>query len=211
MTNRRARSDEDKAARLAEILDAARSCFDVIEVDRFTMDDVAAKLGLAKGTLYRYVPTREALLLALVSDEYAQWFDSLDAFLAARTWQASARFVDHVVDSLLAQPRLLRLVSVMPSVLERNIPVDTARSFKATLLQRCDIVADAMAARLGIGRDAALQLLVHLQAGVVGLYHHANPAPVVREALDAPEFAGMAIDLRDELTHLVRALLAAAR
>ena len=66
MDRRRARSDLDKAERRADILEAARATIDGSEMDEFTMDAVAAKLGLAKGTLYRYFPTREAVLLGIL-------------------------------------------------------------------------------------------------------------------------------------------------
>ena len=89
MATRRARSDEDKLARRAEILDAARQVFDGGEIDAFTMDDVAAALELAKGTLYRYFPTRESLLLALADDEYQQWFARVDEALIASDLNAS--------------------------------------------------------------------------------------------------------------------------
>lgn len=175
------------------------------------MDDVAAALGLAKGTLYRYVPTREGLLLALAANEYADWFDDLDAFLADRSWRSTDRLVAHIVDSLLARPRFLRLVTVLPSVLERNVPVDLAREFKSGVLVRSDRAAAAIAARLGTRPDRAVQFLVHLQAGVIGLAHHAHPAPVIRDVLAEAEFAPMRIDLRAELTHLAAALVAATR
>jgi AcrR family transcriptional regulator len=217
VTGRRARSDDDKAARRREILDAARQRFDAVDIDEFTMDDVAAALGLAKGTLYRYVPTREGLLLALAADEYANWFDALDAFLGGldseRVPNSSTddAFVGHVVTSLIERPRFLRLVTVLPSVLERNIPLDVAHDFKADVLRRSTTAATGMVAGLGLHPDRAVQLLVHLQAGVIGLSHHAHPAPVIREALTDPALAALRIDLTAELDHLVRALLVAAR
>jgi short-subunit dehydrogenase len=55
---KRARSDDDKAVRRGDILDAARAVLDAGELDAFAMAAVAAKLGLVKGTIYRYFPTR---------------------------------------------------------------------------------------------------------------------------------------------------------
>ncbi len=220
----RARSDADKRSRHDDIVDAARAVFDDLEIDGFTMDAVAASLSLAKGTLYRYVPTREALLLALTIDEYATWFDRVDAALAGATPpkgdtpRDSARdaagdaetLTSAVVTSLVEQPRLLRLMSLVASVLERNVPFDTALHYKSFLVQRSAVTGTLVARRLGCTQQRALQFLVHLQALTIGLYHHAHPAPVVKEVLVDSAFAALQIDFRRELEHGMRALALAA-
>jgi AcrR family transcriptional regulator len=203
---RRARSDDDKARRAAEILDAARQSVDEHRFDTFTMDDVAARLGLAKGTLYRYHATREALLLAVLQDDLTAWFADVDTALAG-----GAAVVDAIVPSLLARPRVMRLLAVLPTVLEHNVPMETATSFKHFLLQHVahtgshiDRTADATA-------GSGARLLLQLNAAVVGLYHSAQPAPVVAEILARPEFAPLRVDLAHELTSVALALLAAVR
>ena len=205
---RRARSDADKELRRAAILDAARNVFDAVEIDEFTMDAVASSLELAKGTLYRYVPTREALLLALLTDEYASWFDAVDTRLVG---VAAEGVAESMVDELLARPRLMRLMSMMSSVLERNIPFDTAREFKVFLHDRSASLAMLLADRLGCSPQRASQLLVHLHALAVGLHHRTHPAPVVCEVLADPTLAIARIDLRTELLHGIAALVAATR
>ncbi len=212
----RARSDADKRSRHHDIVDAARAVFDAVEIDEFTMDAVAASLSLAKGTLYRYVPTREALLLALTIDEYATWFERVDAALAAAPSPAGdptgdpATLTSVMVASLIEQPRLLRLMSLVASVLERNVPFDTALDYKSFLVQRSSVTVTLVARHVGCTRQRALQFLVHLQALTIGLYHHAHPAPIVKEVLVDSAFATLQIDFRCELEHGVRALALAA-
>lgn len=209
---RRARSDADKELRRAAILDAAGEVFDRTGIDDFTMDEVAASLALAKGTLYRYVPTREGLLLAVIAEEYRNWFDAVDALLAVDpSGRGAPDVATLLVDSLLERPRMLRLLSLMSSVLERNVPRETAHEFKSFLLTRTTTTAGLLAQRLDCPQAEAVRLLVHLQAVTVGLHHHAHPSPVVAEVLADPSLAAFAIDLRTELLHAVQALVAAAR
>ena len=208
----RARTDEDKQSRRDDILDAARSVFDELEVDEFTMDAVASSLGLAKGTLYRYVPTREALLLALALDEYVAWFDEFDARLDALPAGGDVATVvaAAMTDSLLAQPRFLRLGSLVASVLERNVPLETARDFKGCVVAHSARTADALAQRLGCSPADAKRVLVLTQALTVGLYHHAHPAPVVAEVMAESSFAGARVDYGTDLRFGIEALLRAA-
>ena len=212
MATRRARSDEDKLARRAEILDAARQVFDGGEIDAFTMDDVAVALELAKGTLYRYFPTRESLLLALADDEYQQWFARVDKALVASDLNAShvGAFAQLLVDQTLSQPRFLRLAALVPSVLERNVPYETAREYKCNVVQRGRQTAALLAQRLGVSEHRATQLLIHLQAAATGLHHAANPAPIIVQVMADPLFPGRRTDLRTELLHSARALVWAA-
>lgn len=58
----RQKSDEKRD----EILAAAEQEFARREFHQVLMDDVAARAGVGKGTLYRYFPTKEELFLAMV-------------------------------------------------------------------------------------------------------------------------------------------------
>jgi AcrR family transcriptional regulator len=212
MTNRRARSDDDKLARREAIVHAAADTFDASEFDTFTMDQVAVKLGLAKGTLYRYFPTREALLLAVLRQDLDGWFATVDETLAgAGTSHATAsdEVVDAIIEPLLARPRIMRLLAVLPSILEHNVPYESALVFKQFLLERCGTTGALVDTALGAVDGAGVRLLLQLNAGVIGLYHGAHPSPAVGAVLALREFAALRVDLPTELTHLAAALVAA--
>ncbi|MCU1362106.1 MAG: ycdC [Ilumatobacteraceae bacterium] len=211
MATRRARSVEDKLARYTEIIAAAKTVFDAGEIDEFTMDAVAAQLDLAKGTLYRYFPTREGLLLALAEDEYLGWFARVDAALTSvPTGDRMPALAQIFVDQLLAAPRFMRLAALVPSVLERNIPYETAMHYKTTVVARSRQTTTLVAQWLDITEDRAVQLLIHMQAAATGLYQAAHPAPIIVQVMADPSFPGRATDLRTELLHSANALVQAA-
>lgn len=215
MVTRRARSFEDKVTRRNDIVTAAGDVFDATEADEFTMHAVATKLGLAKGTLYRYVPTREALLLALAADEYDAWFDRVDARLASAPVVSVAATADSVarllVDEIVRIPRFLRLASMVPSVLERNVPFETAFAYKSALVVRSRSTSDLLAGRLDVAVDDARRVLIHLQAIAVGLHQLAHPAPIIAQVMADPSFRGASIDERAELDRAALAIVNAAR
>jgi AcrR family transcriptional regulator len=62
----RARSEEQRQARLQAILDAALDVFAEKGFAEARLDDVAARAGVAKGTIYLYVASKEALFEALI-------------------------------------------------------------------------------------------------------------------------------------------------
>lgn len=54
--------------RRAEIVKAARQLFQTKEYSKATMQDVMHALGIAKGTIYHYFKSKEALLQAVIED-----------------------------------------------------------------------------------------------------------------------------------------------
>jgi len=61
-----ARKESDRQAKLQAILDAALDVFLEKGFAEARLDDVAARAGVAKGTIYLYVPSKQALFEALV-------------------------------------------------------------------------------------------------------------------------------------------------
>lgn len=88
-----------RATREARIMSAAVTCFARTGFHGTTMDDIAAEVGIAKGSTYLYFPRKEALFLAL----YHQW--GCDARAAIEAALAALPPADRV-----SAKRILRLV-----------------------------------------------------------------------------------------------------
>lgn len=71
-----------KAARPAEILSAALDCFAERGFAATRLEDVAARAGVTKGTLYLYFPGKEELFKALVRQELLPNIERLEAAAA---------------------------------------------------------------------------------------------------------------------------------
>jgi len=72
-----------KDARPSEIIEAARSAFVANGFALTRVEDIAAKAGVSKGTVYLYFPTKEALFEAVARANVLPVLDSLAAALAA--------------------------------------------------------------------------------------------------------------------------------
>lgn len=60
-------SDEKRAARRAQILEAAWACFQKEGLHATTMDDIIKASGLSAGAVYSYYPSKDELILAAVT------------------------------------------------------------------------------------------------------------------------------------------------
>src|SRR5919109_3968356 len=70
-----------KDARPAELLAAALACFKERGFAATRLDDVAAKAGVTKGTIYLYYPSKQELFKAVVRGELVPNIERLEAAL----------------------------------------------------------------------------------------------------------------------------------
>src|SRR3954451_22102316 len=83
--------------RRCSILQAARTVFARQGYAHTVVDDIASQAGIAKGTLYLYFPSKEAIYLAAVLEDARQLDkDSRVAMSAAVTWQEKLGAYLHV-------------------------------------------------------------------------------------------------------------------
>lgn len=203
----RARSARARAARRDAILDAAERLFDERSFAGLPMAQIARELGLAKGTLYLYFPTKESLFLGVAERALSAWFADVDARLSTHAFLSPDALAAELADSFVAPPRLAGLMALLHPVLERNIGEDQALVFKrflATKVARAGIEFERLLPDLDPGDGARLVLVVH--AVVVGLRQACDASPVVARVLSRPDLEHLRLGFRDELVATFAAL-----
>jgi AcrR family transcriptional regulator len=205
----RARRDEDKEARRRLILSEALALYTTTSYAEVKMADVAERAELAKGTVFLYFPTKEALFLALLEELLFAWFAKLDGLLehGEGRW-TGARVARTVAESLEGQEPLTRLLTLLQTVLEQNVTTEQVRGFKERLLLavgRTGALVERRLAFLEPGEGG--RFLIHLHALVTGLRQMADVAPVAREVLELPHMAPLCVDFTRELTEALTLLL----
>ena len=198
----RARREEDKDERRRALLDAARSLFEEQSYSHVKIAEVAARAGFAKGTVFVYYPTKEALFLALCEHHLGEWMGALESELeGTRARMSAARTARMIAGSLVAKPTLVRLLALLGSVLEQEADVTTIAAFKTKLVEgiaRSGALLERKLAILPSGGGA--HLLVRTYALVVGLHSLCEPSSNARRAIDEnPHLAALRFDFESEL------------
>src|SRR5262245_66568761 len=105
-----------KAARPAEILVAALACFKERGFTATRLEDVAARAGVTKGTIYLYYRSKEELFKAVVRGELVPNIERLEAAIqetpvpdAALLEQLCTSWVERIVSSRI---RIIRLIGM---------------------------------------------------------------------------------------------------
>jgi AcrR family transcriptional regulator len=205
----RARKEEDKEARRRQLLDAALELYRATSYDEVKMADVAERAALAKGTVFLYFPTKEALFLALLEDLLFAWFQKLEGLLSHTEGRwTGPRVARTVAESLEGEDTLTRLLALLQTVLEQNVTVEQVRGFKERLLEAMGRLGTLLEQRLAFLKPGeGGRFFIHLHALVTGLRQLADVAPVTREVMDLPHMAPLRVDFTHELTDSLTTLL----
>jgi AcrR family transcriptional regulator len=206
---RRARSADAKNERRTQILDAALGLLDNTDREQITVASVAARAGIAKGTVYLYFRTKEELFLGLTERLLTGWFDELDASLAGgQGWIAASALADLLAGALTRRPLLRQLLGVLGPVLEQNLDGDRAVRFKWRIAGRMTTTGTLLERRTVFLRPGdGARVLLQLQALAAGLQVLAEPAAPVRRVLDAPGLELFRLEFDREFRSAARALL----
>ena len=203
----RAVAPEEKTERRITILRAAEA---LLHEDpggaAITVENLARRAGLAKGTVYLYFRTREDVLLQVHLERLHGLFDELEAALEAPRVDAAYHAVRATLRYLGAHPEFLPLATGCRSMLETNTSAKAALEFKLALGARLGRIGARIEGLYpDLARGEGMALLMSSYALMLGLWQITDPPECLREAMQGPELDMFRIDYEK---HLAAALLA---
>jgi AcrR family transcriptional regulator len=212
LQKQRARSADDKELRKKAIVEAARRAIARRPVAGLTVAEMGRAAGLAKGSVFRYFPTREELILAVYEEELGELFAALAPKIEAESRLTSERLASLFVAEVAARPVFLQLSVVVHSVLEHRVSLEAAMRFKKVLAMHlfgAGILLESRLPKLRPGEGARLILRAH--ALLIGFWQLCDFPPVVEEAisrtgLDVFFRIDFARELEDVLVTLLRGM-----
>jgi AcrR family transcriptional regulator len=182
---RRARRPEQVAARRAAILDAAVAMLRERPVAEISLRELSDQVGLAKSNVLRYFDSREAIFLEVLDRAWEAWLDGLAVSFGTPSkdgsgYRREVEVASAVAQALLADPLLCELISAMAGVLERNISVDFARTFKRRAAEHSGRLAALVRAQLPhLDQAAALHFAGAAIVIVAGMWPYSRPTEAV--------------------------------
>ena len=197
---RRALAASEKSQRRAAIVAAAEELARRDPSGSYSVEQLARRAGLAKGTVYLYFRTREEMLLALHEKQTHEVFD-----VVARALGAPDASAEKVVRSglryLRAHPEFYPLAANCRGMLDKNVGVEAALAFKAGIAARLvplGVRIEELYPGLRPGEGAAL--LMNSYAMIIGLWQQADPPACLRALMHRPEMQVFRIDFEKQLT-----------
>jgi AcrR family transcriptional regulator len=214
---RRARRPEQVEARRAAILDAAVAMLRDRPVAEISLRELSERVGLAKSNVLRYFDSREAIFLEVLDRLWGEWLDGLEVEIAglsepAEGTRREGELGRALAAAMLRDPVLCELQASMAGVLERNISLDVARSFKQRSLGNMRRIAGLVRERLPyLGDDEALRFAGASGMLLSGMWPHMRPADSVITALAELGVADLPAVVTDVFTQSLVDLLVGLR
>ncbi|WP_052847711.1 TetR/AcrR family transcriptional regulator [Streptomyces avicenniae] len=181
----RARRPEQVRARREAIVRTARDMLADRPLADISLNELSARVGLAKSNVLRYFDSREAVFLEVLDRSWGAWLDELETAAAPAAgrdgrFAAETRTAGRVAASLVARPELCELISGMAGVLERNISVDFARHFKQRAAAHTERLARLVRREVPVLDDAgAAHFAGAVFVVVAGLWPYARPTEAI--------------------------------
>lgn len=206
----RARTADEKADRSAALVAAARELLSGKEYAAVSVAAIARRAGVAKGTVFLYFPTKEALGLAVLGELLGDWaadlrerLDGLERPASPSTVAAAAR------RSLDDRGGLLRLLGLV-SGLEANGGSEAVSEFRREMRRGAAALATQLESSLPfMRRGEGLEVALTLHALMIGI-HQMAPGRL-EGALDGQEMAPFRVDVPGAVGRTLRVQLEGAK
>jgi TetR/AcrR family transcriptional repressor of uid operon len=159
-----------QADRRAEILEAAQRCFARHGFHQASMHDICSEAGMSPGNLYRYFPSKEAIIAGICERNRADAADSFAAvnqapeFFAGLSALAREHLVERSADEvglcaeIMAESRRNPAIAAMSHEIERDV-----KAGLADMLRRAAVSGEI---RSDLDCDAAATVLLTLHDGI---------------------------------------------
>jgi AcrR family transcriptional regulator len=182
MTFQRARRPEHKRQRAEAILAAARSLAEKDGVRSVSLADIASAVGMHKSALLRYFETREEIYLRLAADDWLDWTTAMRAALGELAEGDVSGVAAALATTLAERPLLCDLMTHAALNLERNVSLETARTFKRAAVGSVEAIATEVRTVLpALTPEGAFDLVGAVDMVAAGLWQIGHPPPTLVE------------------------------
>jgi AcrR family transcriptional regulator len=169
------------------VLKVAATLFAERGFDQVSINDIGIAAGITGPAIYRYFPSKEALLVSIYEHLYRRTTDGVEAILAAGAGRRTEldRLIDLQLELAIEEPEKIRIVNDE----ERHLPVKEAEQLRAQRRRLLVVWTDVLrGVRPDLGReecDATVHAVLAL-INSISLKRSPDPvSPAVREHLRA--------------------------
>jgi AcrR family transcriptional regulator len=206
----RARSPEAKHQREQAILDAAAKLGADQGIRTVTLTDIAEAVGLHKSAMLRYFETREQIFLKLTAAGWRGWSADLHGELGQMKPGAHPEAIaEAFAKTLTARPMFCDLLAQAPLNLERNVSIDSVRSFKLVTLEEVAAIRAELERLLGLTEMQAVDVIATATSLAGAFWQMATPGPEIQHLYRTdPRLSHAVVEVAPRLARILAAVMA---
>ncbi|PAB60161.1 TetR/AcrR family transcriptional regulator [Anaeromicrobium sediminis] len=198
MEFKRARTNAQIEERRKEILIACAEIFDKGDIDDVHFKAIGEKTSFARSTIYKYYTTKEEILLDLLLIDVMAWIEDVIEFTEKYEVLTKEEFCRQFTKSYVKNERLLRLMSILYSVLEKNCSLEKLTEFKRNLMGFMAPLYQSIQKFFPTSSDEAIQTFISTTSSyILGLYPSTHISEKQKEAIKQSGFEYEIMDFEE--------------
>lgn len=134
----RARNDEQKNIRIKQITDSARHLFENNKYENITLSGIARELSFTRANLYKYVASKEEVFLYIIIEDISKWNDDIVNRFKESVEITKEKFARIWTQSFIDHSHMIKAMSIMYSVIEKNVTVEKLTDFKISFFKEME-------------------------------------------------------------------------
>jgi len=204
----RARSKEQKNIRIKQITDSARKLFETQKYEEITLAGIAKELSFTRANLYKYVATKEEIFLFILIEDISSWIEDLKKRFSGKENISAEEFARTWAEVLDSNREMIKVLSLMYSIIEKNVTVDKLVSFKLEFFREFQKVLDLLKTLLpDIPQEKAYKFIQMQTYFVIGLYPATRENKIQKQAIEKAEIPYIAPELVSTITDFILILI----
>ncbi len=209
MNWQRARTDEKKNERKEAIYQAAFTLFKKNGYDKVSFNGIAVEAGFTKSNMYRYFSSKDDIFLSVFADLFCKWVGSFSQQLQSLEQEVDGRVFAQVwVSSLLEQPKLLDLMPILFTSLERNSSFEQLLEFKRLSMNLLyGLTLDITKIYPDIEGEKAFKLLTLSYAATANSWAATMQSEALKKVYQLDEFQALKPDFEKDLTTSIEIII----
>ena len=190
---------EPRPAARERILTAAKDMLVTTSLAELSMDELAKAADVSRGTLYRIVPGKAALLEGLI-EAYSP-FEAIRSIIAAHRDDAPEVVLPLIGRTIVgvAGERLGLMRAIFHEITSGSLPA--LEGMRPLFLQTLGVLAEYIAGQMAAGRIRPMHPILALQAVVGPIFFHLMTRPTIERIV------GLPMDPEDAVDELVATAL----
>ncbi len=204
MSFQRARTEQQKNARLTEIKQATIQLYNTIGFSDITLTRVANDLSFSRVNLYKYYKTSEEIFLNILLDDLTLFSSDLKGKIDGKTNLPILDFAEIFTDTILKQRRMLHLLTLDLCIMEKKLAEDKLLAHKAaTLSLMAEIAEEVTRCYPQISIDQSVDFINSLNYYSRGLYAAVNLNASQHKVLEELEAGHMVPDYKTAMAQFI--------
>lgn len=189
MDFQRARSDEQKEIRIKQITKATLELYKTVKYEDITLAGIAKNLSFTRANLYKYISSKEEIFLYIIIEELIKWKDDLKNIFNNMENPDKETFATLWSESVYRNSMMIQTLSLLYTILEKNVPLDELVEFKKKLFTETgEVIGLLIKIFPKFTMETAFKFLQMQLYYAMGLYPTTNESEIQKKAIEIAGF-----------------------